>query len=112
VSPQPPAHPSYQQVKINQARELLAAELESLNEAGTPSALLAQLGRLDQLVDRARAIIVADLVLTDGWSYAKVGQALGISRQGARKVYQPAARRRSGGRPTCSAPAEHWLTSM
>ncbi|MFI6820542.1 DUF6884 domain-containing protein [Micromonospora sp. NPDC050187] len=65
----------------------LAAAATAVETAATPSAALAALADLEAACREAREWLAVDLVLIDGWSYADVGRALGISRQAASKAY-------------------------
>ncbi|MDG6108326.1 hypothetical protein Daura_46485 [Dactylosporangium aurantiacum] len=62
----------------------LAAQVPT---AQTPSAALAALAALEDACREAREWLVVDLVLNDGWSFAELGRALGVTRQAASKAY-------------------------
>lgn len=69
---------------------LLAGLAEELADATTPRAALAVLARVEATARKVRTRLVVGLVLDDGWTYAQVGRALGVTRQAAVKTYGPA----------------------
>ncbi len=84
---------------VTVGRALLAAKLDDLDTADSPARALAALDAIDRAAAKVRERIVVGLVVTDGWTYAEVGRALGMTRQAARQRYGAAAaaqRRRNG----------------
>ncbi|MEH1017965.1 DUF6884 domain-containing protein, partial [Micromonospora sp. CPCC 206060] len=80
--------------QLDTAAGHLSDHLATLTAARTPSAALAALAALETACREAREWVAVDLVLTDGWSYADIGRALGISRQAASKAYADAVHAR------------------
>lgn len=69
-------------------------ELPEVNEAYAalsavehPAEQLARLAELELAVTFARERVVAELVVASGWTYQRVAETLGITRQGASKRY-------------------------
>lgn len=65
----------------------LADVVYRVTTAHTPTAALAALNELESACRQAREWLAVDLIHLDGWSYADVARALGITRQAARKAY-------------------------
>lgn len=74
---------------LDQLRSVLQAYTDPAAAAATPTDMLDALAELEAGVRKIRTKLVCRLVLDDGWSYAQVARSLGISRQGAAKVYGP-----------------------
>ncbi|MFI9644560.1 DUF6884 domain-containing protein [Micromonospora sp. NPDC051925] len=74
-------------LQLRAATGHLTAAVAAVEAAAAPSAALAALANLEAAVREAREWLGVDLVLIDGWSYADLGRALGISRQAASKAY-------------------------
>ena len=72
---------------VDTARAYLRGQLDALDDARTPAAMLAALADVERAVRKAREVVAVDQVLTHGWSYAELGRALGITRQGALKTF-------------------------
>ena len=62
---------------------------QGVQEATTPADALRALAELEAACRKARERVAVRLVLDDGASYAELGTVLGMTRQGARKVYGP-----------------------
>ena len=60
-----------------------------LAAARTPTELLHAITELEMALTIAREQTVARAVVMDGWSWPRIGAALGITRQGAAKRYGP-----------------------
>lgn len=69
------------------ARGLVAERAEQLAGAGDPAAALTALVEVERAAAKARERFAVHLVLDEGWSYARLGRALGVTRQAAVKVY-------------------------
>jgi hypothetical protein len=74
------------------ARALVADRAAQVAGADEPAAALPVLAELERAAAKARMRLAVHLVLDEGWSYARLGRALGTSRQAATKVYGPAVR--------------------
>ncbi|MEV7228330.1 DUF6884 domain-containing protein [Polymorphospora sp. NPDC051019] len=73
--------------QLHPAADYLAEQAAAVTTARTPSDVLAALAGLEAACREAREWLAVDLVLVNGWSYADVGRALGITRQAASKAY-------------------------
>lgn len=80
--------------QLDTVRQVVGAKVDDLAAADTPGAAFAALLDLERTAAKAREVLAVHLVLDDGWSYAQVGRALGITRQAALKAYGPAVAER------------------
>jgi hypothetical protein len=71
------------------------ADLRSLPAPDDPEAALAAVVALRRLAGRLEADAVTEAI-GQGWTWAQVGEALGISAQAAHKKFAPEVRARRG----------------
>ena len=71
------------------------AEAETLPGPGDPAAALAAVVALRRLASRLESEAVGEAI-AQGWTWAQVGEALGISAQAAHKKFASEVRARRG----------------
>lgn len=69
------------------SRGRVAAAVAELDRAGDLAAALEAVAHLEHLAGEVRERLAVVAVLGEGWSYARLGRALGTTRQAASKTY-------------------------
>lgn len=68
-------------------RGRIATAVAELDRAGDLAAALEAIAHLEHIAGEVRERLAVAAVLSEGWSYARLGRALGTTRQAASKTY-------------------------